>query len=47
MDGTPQVTLPVLGDLLVGDVIEDQKVGQGVAAEAIAAVDAARVSHAA
>jgi len=35
MDGTPQVTLPVLGDLLVGDVIEDQKVGQGVATEAV------------
>lgn len=35
------------GDFLAGDVAEDQKVGQGVAAEAIAAVDAARVSHAA
>ena len=30
------------GDFLAGDVAEDQKVGQGVAAEAIAAVDAAR-----
>ena len=42
-----QSALLFFGDFLAGDVAEDQKVGQGVAAEAIAAVDAARVSHAA
>ena len=42
-----QSALLFFGDFLAGDVAEYQKVGQGVAAEAIAAVDAARVSHAA